>query len=312
MKFRTILSICMLSLAIAACKKDEEEKTSEFMSGSISISIPEFVLPGYEIKASDITQNLYAKGTEIGFFITDPYTGKKDTTIALEYSKLLPFIVKDTLGSFDFTCTGFAEGFYNSSATTTFNTVDPEINGSLKGLGIDERKDSSFLDVDGRKYYFTPNKGLYWMMQNLANESAGVPYKYCNATSYMFGVFYTWEEAISICPEGWRLPTAEEWSGFTAGEIMADATFNGEKMWPLSPDVPISGSARLCAIPCGYAEANTDGYRFKGFNSYAAFWTSTQEGDQAVYKYIYSDLNDIQEGLADKNSFAASVRCVRQ
>ena len=39
-----------------------------------------------------------------------------------------------------------------------------------------------------------------------------------------YGNFYTWEEARTLCPEGWRLPTDEDWKnleialGMSAGE----------------------------------------------------------------------------------------------
>ena len=26
-----------------------------------------------------------------------------------------------------------------------------------------------------------------------------------------YGNLYTWEEALEVCPEGWRLPTDEDW-----------------------------------------------------------------------------------------------------
>lgn len=313
MKFKTALAIGFLILAAVACKKEEKEETSEYMSGGITIFLPDFVEPGYIIKADDISDDLYAGGNEIGYIVQDPYTGDRDTAAAFKYSKFLPYTIPDALGSFEFICRGCATGYYNASTTAEYTVVDPKMNGSIKGLGIDVAKDSCTIGRDGKKYYFMKRDGLDWLMQNVADESLGKPYNGCTATTDMFGHFYTREDAEKVCPEGWRLPTSEEWDGLTAGEIMTDATLNGERMWNLYPEVKITNAARLCVLPCGYAEVDEEGeYTFKGFKSYAIFWTSSECDGKPAYKCIYEGMNEITTLVAsDNKSFAASVRCVR-
>ncbi len=313
MKFKTALAIGISILAAVACKKEEKEETSDYMSGGITIFLPDFVEPGYTIEADDISDDLYAGGNEIGYIVQDPYTDVRDTAAAFKYSKLLPFTIPDILGSFEFTCRGCATGYYNASTTAEYTVVDPKMNGSLKGLGIDEAKDSTATGKDGKKYYFTRLGGLDWLMQNVADESFGKSYKGCTATSDMFGRFYTREDAEKVCPQGWRLPTSEEWDGLTAGDVMTDATLNGEKMWNLNPEVNITNAARLCVIPCGYAEVeDEDSYTFKGFRTYATFWTSSTSEGKPVYKCIFEGMDEITDlAAADNKSFAASVRCVR-
>lgn len=312
MKFKTAFAIGLIVLATIACKKEEEETTSDYMSGSIAIDIPEFVAPGYVIDASDISSDLYAGGNGIGYVVVDPYTSEQDTVAAFIYSRILPYTIPDTLGTFDFTCKGFADDYYNSITTVSYTVVNPGLNGSLKGLGIDEAADPSVPGRGGKKYYFTTLNGLDWLMQNVADESCGKSYKDCQATVDMFGQFYTREEAGNVCPEGWRLPTSEEWDGLAAGDVMADATLNGEKMWDLYPDVKITNATRLSIVPCGYAEVRSDEYSFKGFRTYATFWTSSEFEGKPIYKCIYEGLNEITSLTAsDSKSFAASVRCVR-
>ena len=46
--------------------------------------------------------------------------------------------------------------------------------------------------------------------------------------------------------------------------------------------------------------------------SVRSLWTSDQNGDDsAYYRYIYVKQNDIMIGYGDKESFQASVRCVK-
>lgn len=312
MKFKTILSIVLFTLLAMACKKEEKETTSEYMTGSISVNIPTFVLPGHAIKASDISQNLYAGGKAIGFYVIDPYTQERDSAAAFEYSKFLPLVVRDTIGTFKFTCGGFAEGYYNSVGSATFDVLDPKPDGSLKNLGIDWNDTTFITDSDGRKYYYTQVNGLMWLRQNIADESAGQPYSYCDATNDVFGRYYTWKEANTICPDGWRLPTVEEWDGLHAADVMVAATLNGERMWPLTPDIKVTNATGLSVLPCGYAEVSTDGYLFKGFKSYATFWTSSEFDGKHIYQCLYEDQNVISSLPADDETFAASVRCVKK
>ena len=45
--------------------------------------------------------------------------------------------------------------------------------------------------------------------------------------------------------------------------------------------------------------------------NYAAFWVSDPDSDFGHYRYIFVKQNDVQFGSGDKESFRASVRCVK-
>ena len=97
-----------------------------------------------------------------------------------------------------------------------------------------------------------------------------------------------------------------------AGSMMADATFNGKKMWTFWPDVKITNTTNFSAIPVGYALDQEGSVKFVGINQYASFWTSDADDDTALYRYIYVSKNDIFSGRGDKEYFRASVRCVKE
>lgn len=67
---------------------------------------------------------------------------------------------------------------------------------------------------DGSRYQITELAGLTWMMENMrlnpkSRESYCYDLKEQNCAQY--GRLYTWDEAFMACPEGWRLPTDQEW-----------------------------------------------------------------------------------------------------
>lgn len=157
----------------------------------------------------------------------------------------------------------------------------------------------------------------------------GVPYAFCDAMAGVFGNYYTWEEAKTACPEGWRLPTEEDWLGLgqyltgkelsstetwenVAGELMVDATYFGAKMWEYWPNVKITNSTKLGFLPFGYAIDKEDDVAWDGGYAYSCMWSAGEyDEDRAIYRYIYAQLPNVVTGAADKASFRASVRCVK-
>ena len=92
---------------------------------------------------------------------------------------------------------------------------------------------------------------------------------------------------------------------------MANVYFNWIKMWAFWPNVNITNQSRFAAVPVGYAIDQQTNLKFAGTNSYAVFWTSDNDGDNALYRYIYVDKNNVFCSKGDKTSFMASVRCVK-
>jgi uncharacterized protein (TIGR02145 family) len=138
--------------------------------------------------------------------------------------------------------------------------------------------------------------------------------------SDVFGRYYSFEEAQTICPEGWRLPTDAEWAAAAEAydnqmaALMGNAYFNGNLMWEYWPAVgDITNESGLSLIPAGYAMISSNTL-FKGLNEYAAFWTADAVADEegmAYYRYIICNQPEFMTGKGDINTFGASVRCVR-
>lgn len=342
-----IILAAAISVALSSCKKDEETEMAPSLNGTLSFELPEFVAPEevITIKPKGLT---HPDGKIIGYsWKVSPGMTKADTTRmesglspdGKESDGRFTYAFPDSLGTYTINCYGFALGYSTSYASSYTYIVKGGLDESITGTGIS--KNDNKINADETEYFFTSHNGLDWFRNNLANPSYGVPFSGSNAMTPVFGNYYSYEDAMKACPEGWRLPTDAEWvelgnslnpeSGSEAGDVikgiaadlMANISFNGEEMWEYWPAVgDITNSSLLAAIPAGYANlgerSGNGGFpmaTFFGVYEYATFWTADKvEGDDsmAYYRYIFVDQPDMQIGKGDINTFGASVRCVRE
>ena len=81
----------------------------------------------------------------------------------------------------------------------------------------------------------------------------------------------------------------------------------------------------MAIIPVGYAnlgvtpdvplKSNYPAALFEGTYEYAAFWTADEvesNTDQAYYRYIFTKTPHLMIGKGYKETYGASVRCVRE
>ena len=320
-------------MTLAGCGK-ENTTTNENLTGRLTLSFPGFVNPGYtkEFLIDTLTTLTRSDGGPIGYRIANSGTGENDTLVTASGAVLrrhFTVTIPDEIASFSATLYAFVESsapYYGTSASVPYSVVRPGLTGDGSITNFKVSSDETFTDPrNGQAYYLTQAGGKTWMRSNLAWAGAGRPYQSCVAMSDIFGQYYTWEEAQTACPEGWRLPTDAEWTALSedaqpegkdipslAGKVMADLYFNGNKMWEYWREVPITDQLGLSAMPVGYANIIDGSYTFDGLYKYAAFWTSDESGGMGVFRYIYHSKNVVYRGRISKTDFAASVRCVKQ
>jgi len=320
MKIRNIAVICLVLLAAAAfsCKKDKKVETKPSLSG-VFFQTPAYMRIG-QVENVVTAEVVHPEGKEVGYYWqldsgkkdtvkTETMTGKVDISYNVSFS---------TTGTHSVVCGAFADGYYSDVYTTTIEVIDPAIGQYVSGTGVEDGLASITDSRDSKEnvYFYKRIGSLDWMCNNLAYTGAGVPYMDCEVTSYPIGRYYTWEEAASACPSGWRLPTYTEWAalGRDAGNLMADAYISGSRMWEFWPDVKITNSTGIAAIPSGYCLVGSSRNVFQGFGDYAAFWTADENAsntNQAHYVFIHEKDTEVQKGSGDKASFALTLRCVR-
>lgn len=329
--------ICLFAavVALCSCKKDEEEKTYGYLLGSLKFDkdIPEYVAYGYTqtIKMSGAYHpevSIRPDGTYpdvLGYVVSNPLKTQSDTIKRYEdpVDMKVEYVFKvdvDTLHSYTLTASAYAPEYYSSSHSCSFTIVKP---GYGKGFSITKgfNTDGKVRTLDGKDYFVTEIDGLEWIRQNYADPEGGHPYKGCEVMTDIFGQYYTWEQAQEACPDGWRLPTNAEYDKLVekfggVGALMADVYFNGskpaDKMWTYWPSVgTLSDVSGLSIMPTGYAQIADDNvYTFFDLKKRAVLWTSDEEEENGVARYIFEDQNILFKGAFNKTNFAASVRCV--
>lgn len=332
MKFIKIMMVAALFATMAiSCGKDDDDEIVQLdeFSGTLKFDVDKYLIPGQKVTLTPYgAEN---PNGDYGLYWSIPMKklAIRDTVkvegegagIDCSISFTVP---TDTLCNFTITCNMFAKGFSTASASMTVSIVDSE-----KSLTFDnDFPETTFTDSrDGKVLPYGTYNGVDWTLRNLACEQAGYPYSGAKPMTDVFGLFYTWEEAQTACPEGWTLPSVEDWKALcalegsaeaplenVAGALMANVQFNAEAMWTSLPTNVITNKSGLSLIPAGFATVTETGkYKFGGQNTYAAFWTSSErDSEQGEYVYVREECPDAMIGSGHKTSFAASVRCIRK
>jgi len=217
---------------------------------------------------------------------------------------------------------------------------------------IEACPDMPTVEYGGQTYNTIKIGDHCWIRENMnvgsmlqSNQSSGnngIIEKYCynnnpqNCETY--GALYSWDEmmqyatdegAQGICPEGWHIPTDEEWqtlsgnidSQYPAGDPVWNNTgwrgsdaggkmkSTGIDLWK-TPNIGATNESGFTAYPGG--NFNTIFNSFREMGDYAYFWSSTPQSTTSVY-YHRLDYNDsrVYRQIRSKG-FRLSVRCVRE
>lgn len=185
----------------------------------------------------------------------------------------------------------------------------------------------SFTDArDGQSYRVVQIGSQTWMAENLnfavpladgaGKDADGAAASSCPDGSERnckkMGRLYTWEAAQMACPEGWRLPSREDFealvkvAGGSAAEGSGDALKSTSGWFKKGNG---SNAFGFEALPAGYKRQ--DG-KFDGIGGYAYFWSSSEDPDGASYYLVL----DFSSPAAKLNAFGKgegrSVRCVKK
>ena len=176
----------------------------------------------------------------------------------------------------------------------------------------------SFMDKRDNRIYETVRIGNQnWMAENLdyRTETTGC---YLNEIENCskYGGLYTWYDALYVCPDGWHLPSADEWNTlyrFVRSSVGGDTTLVGACLkskngW--EGNLPATDDFGFSALPASVV--NAEGKFFK-FGYYAAFWSSTMSDNESGCAFCFNLQYDLQSfyngiGLISSNYF--SVRCI--
>lgn len=168
----------------------------------------------------------------------------------------------------------------------------------------------SFTDPrDGQSYDIVKIGSLTWFAENLNFATGGsVCPEGDSRKCSEYGRLYTWDDARTACPEGWRLPDSADFA--TLVEQAGGAAEAGEKLkstggWFKKGNG--TDALGFNALPAGYRGAEG---AYDGIGGYAYFWSATATPDDLAY-YLFLDFSGKS---ASMNAFPKgdyrSVRCV--
>jgi len=190
---------------------------------------------------------------------------------------------------------------------------------------LDRKCKSTFTDPrDGRVYKIVKIGSQIWMAENLAYDAKGSKcYGNDESNTEKYGRLYDWDTAMKSCPDGWHLPSNEEWDvlyRYADGKSGTESPYNsktaGERLkatsgWNLS-EKGHNGNGiddfGFTALPGGY------GYRggtFDDIGNYAHWWSASEKSRCfAYYRGLDYEDNEAYWDIYRKYYFF-SVRCIK-
>jgi uncharacterized protein (TIGR02145 family) len=180
----------------------------------------------------------------------------------------------------------------------------------------------TFTDArDGKNYKTVKIGNLTWMAENLnfdnsATATGSIDSSFCYdgipANCEKYGRLYQEYAATAVCPEGWRLPTADDWRDLTTTAKSEFGDNNGSLravgQWEntiFGDNVTATNASGFSALPAGYRAKTGE---CDGEGSKAYFWG---EDNMNHYAWILSNQYDMEKESMQRGYFAYAVRCVK-
>jgi uncharacterized protein (TIGR02145 family) len=333
--------IIVIVLLISGCKKNESEKILAITTDDVEI----FASGIYTFKGT-IESIGKEKINEHGFYWSESTNPEIDGI-------LIQLGPKDDKGSFSSTV-------YDILAGTTYYVKAFAVSNSICYYG-DEKSFTTpdtivrpIIDIDNNIYYPVKIGDQIWMSGNLKTSHYpdgsiiqriedqlvwfNMPW-YNNAYSWYDntnGNLYTWPAAMNInsrndipvgtvqgvCPEGWHLPSDNEWKqlelflGMSQVEAEGEnwrgkdeggkLKYEGPHFWEF-PNTGATDESGFMAIPAGMR--NGAGY-FKNIGKSTGFWSSSIRGDYAWVRQLDYNSSQIYRGTIGVYE-GISVRCIK-
>lgn len=344
--FPFALSVLLLAVTFQSCQKDEIVETKDVTLKSTA-SVITLIYPETDVTAGENFEITYSSECgkimlERGYILEfDPVSGTYyqvfvGLTCATE-NLLWESVLEDVF----ITCAGEtvtqnieAPGTYvyrakvNKKAIKNSECLDCEdFEGNqyecfMITVVAGNQNEGTFIDArDGHVYKWIKIGDQIWMAENLAFEiEGGAVY----GDVAIYGRWYTGDEAVAACPDGWHLPSNAEWdalinylnnNGYTCGGPYKIArALAAPDVWrypwstegPGFPDCPANTSG-FSALPAGYTVS--------GSLSWKTYWWSSDVVENPYMELRCSYGLAVEDAHLDKEDHNAewslSVRCIK-
>lgn len=223
----------------------------------------------------------------------------------------------------------------SSSVIATSSSQAVQSSSSIASSSSSAESSSSYVPPSGISYgkmtdpktstfsYRTVEIGnRTWMAENMAWQTT-VSFCYGEDTHNCenYGHLYSWEDAKNLCPDGWSLPSKEEWEELIKSVGDGSAKKAGEALKTISGwknDGNGTDEYGFSALPAGYWSNywSDDGVRYFGLEGAAHFWsaTATESGSDSAYglklEFSVDSAWMSKYSVTGEHYYALSVRCI--
>lgn len=203
----------------------------------------------------------------------------------------------------------------------------------------------TMTDNDGNEYHWVRIGNLDWMAENMIGGKPFYEYTYLYLGYYQYptvqfamdeerdaywenyGNVYTYEQALENCPDGWRLPTDDDWKNLESALGMSDKELDKlgwRKGAGLLMTQTVEQGTGLHMLFGGQMGLGTTGNIYNisnegvtpmGIGEYGMYWSATVDKTydmQCVYcRRIMPYLNEVERTSSTTQNRWLSVRYVR-
>lgn len=192
-------------------------------------------------------------------------------------------------------------------------------------LYVQAQQTGIFTDTRDDKPYKTVKIGNQtWLAENLACKLVNGCWSANEDEIYVktYGYVYDWETAKKACPEGWHLPTDNEWktleltlgmpessvdsSAWRGANVAGKLKEAGIEHWYME-NGEVSNISGFTALPGG---TRCDDGSTIGLAIHGTWWTASEQEEGVWIRALYADNQAVYRDLSNKSNGSA-VRCVK-
>ena len=156
---------------------------------------------------------------------------------------------------------------------------------------------------DEEKYIVLKINNLWWMAENFRYNHFDSAYYMDDPSNFSInGRLYTWEGALSVCPEGWRLPMAQDWCSIREGQFeVKDLKVQIEQLLKKKEHI-------LPVTLGGYRSSKGE---YKRLNSRGDYWGMTEKGSDYPWYISFGNSQQPAEQYDFSSNYARTCRFVK-
>jgi uncharacterized protein (TIGR02145 family) len=187
---------------------------------------------------------------------------------------------------------------------------------TILAISLNAQQTGTFKDSRDGKTYKTVKIGTQiWMAENLAYKPSALllfvdAYDDKSENIDKYGYLYGWKEANLVCPDGWHLPSKEEWNVLSTFVGNNPSKLKTKSGWINNGNG--TDDYGFSILPGGGRWSNGSKSNFANIGATCPLWTATEYDYANAWRIGISNLydNEIHNSMSHKIS-GFYVRCLK-